>query len=337
MTDIFPITSEQALAYQIEGVSTSVFNELRNPKVPQWVEDLTLFNPAMRGHQHLYQLAQGGMQLKEVGSQEGPEIDRNTLEHVLVSNKFYKSGFGISKLDLRLDDVGLLRQSWGPAVETLNAFWIAQVMDVINNGTTVASRDGTTLFADDHVLGKTTGQTNIGSIDISALPAEIHGAAVTAPSPEELAMAVQEAVRIMRRIKGDGIDNYVNANAMHFRCIFPDTFMASARTAFAADGINNSLRLLGKTGVGETFTSSQESYQITYECLPHYTGTDDFVIYVADSFQKPIVRQVEHEEMSVLGPESDHWKLNSEALWVLETHRGIGTLNWEKIGQFTLV
>src|SRR5690606_24399057 len=87
------------------------------------------------------------------------------------------------------------------------------------NGASSLGYDGSYFFATDHSEGSSGTQSNKISVDISGLPAQVHGS-TTAPSVEEMQQAILAGIAKMLSFKDDQGEP-MNENAQRFLVVVP--------------------------------------------------------------------------------------------------------------------
>lgn len=113
-----------------------------------------------------------------------------------IANKHFESTIEIKVKDARRDKTGQIRTRVSEHVMRAVTHWAGLLSTLLINAETQVCYDGQYFFDTDHVdpgADYTTSQSNLISVDISALPAAVHGT-TTAPSVEEMQQVIQKGI-----------------------------------------------------------------------------------------------------------------------------------------------
>lgn len=149
-------------------------------------------------------------------------------------------------------------------------------------GETSVCYDGQYFFDTDHSEGDSGSQSNDITVDISAVPATLHGT-TTDPSPEEIRAMVFAGVSQMLGFKDDQAEP-MNEMARNFLVMVPTSWFTNAGAA-----LNNPI--LG----GDTNTvTNLDGYNFRLAVNPRLTWTDKLVVMRTDGSVKPFIHQEEY-------------------------------------------
>lgn len=174
--------------------------------------------------------------------------------------------------------------------------------------------DGQYFFDTDHAEGTSGAQSNKLSIDISELPAIVHGSASN-PSVEELQFAILKCIQALYSFKDDQGEP-LNENAREFLVMVPTSMWHSAKSATAApimvNGQSNIVQVLDEVKVMVTQN-------------PRLTWTDKLAVFRTDGSIKPFIRQEEEPVVLKAVAEGSQLEFNED-----KHHYGVDT--WRNVG-----
>ncbi|HEU4708753.1 MAG TPA: Mu-like prophage major head subunit gpT family protein [Methylophilaceae bacterium] len=255
-----------------------------------------------------------------------------------VRNVEYQGGIAIPKKDILYDKTGQVRVRVNEMADRSQSHWAKLAAQLIIDGESGVCYDGQYFFDTDHSEGDSGSQSNDISVDLSDLPASVHGS-TTYPSAGEAVLSIMKAVDQIIGFKDDR-GEYVNENATEFLVMAGTglgTPLLSALRARSIDG--------GDTNV----LIEQDSYRIRLQVTPRLnTWTSKFAVFNTQGEQKPIIRQqrrpnneatgydVEGMLLEMLWLESEYCKLHGECLVSVETERAAAYGDWKKACLVTL-
>ena len=130
-------------------------------------------------------------QMREwVGGRQAKEFREN---QVVVTNRHFEATIPVLLRELNRDKTGMLRMRIAELAQRSASHWASLVSTFLLNGEATTCYDGQYFFDTDHVEGDSGTQSNDISVDISALPAAVHGS-TTAPSPAEAQQAILQGI-----------------------------------------------------------------------------------------------------------------------------------------------
>ena len=261
----------------------------------------------------------------------GERNEKGFKEHsVNVTSKDYELTIPVPRRLLRLDKTG--QAQLGNLADQV-ALRVANhprkhLFDVLNGTVTATGYDGEALFSDSHAAGDQSMDNNIDA-DISTFPVTTHGT-VAEPSPAELIFSVMQGVEQMRTFVDDQ-GEVINEDLSEMVAILPSRYETAGRIAFGANAINQ------QDGAGPNPLAS-EGLNITPVYSPRFTDTDAICLFEATGPVAPfLLVELEQPMIDVLGPESEYYKLNNQALILANRAYNLGIGRWDKACKITLV
>lgn len=250
-----------------------------------------------------------------------------TTNGVDIANKHFESTIDVLLRDLRRDKTGQLRARMAELAERGNTHFASLLSTLLVNGASTVCYDGQYFFDTDHAEGSSGTQSNKIDVDISALPASVHGS-VTAPSPEEMQQAILAAITQMYGFKDD-VGEPLNETAAQFICLVPVGLSAATMAA---------LSMVRQAGAS---TFAIEDFAVRAAINPRLTAagwTDKFVVMRSDGSIKPLIRQEETAPTLKVKDENSEYAFDNDAIQVgIDTWRNVGYGRWQGAVQATLV
>jgi len=204
--------------------------------------------------------------------------------------------------------------------------------DLIVAGESTACYDGQFFFDTDHSEANSGTQSNDLSVDISALPTQVHGAAATDPSPGEFSYAAMEGVIALLGFKDDeGEPSNEDASSFVVHC--PLGLYAAARVAMG--------NTMGESGGPNPLTSTQDNFTMQLVPSARLTAagwTDKFVVYRADGNERAVILQEEEApRTSAKAENSEFFHDNNAWEFGIAASRAAGYGDWKQACLVTLV
>lgn len=301
------LETDKGLAW-IDGVS-NLFGSDQASETYNWIGQ----TPAMR---------------EWIGSRQAKGF---TGQGVTILNKHYESTIEIQKKDARRDKSGQIRVRMSELADRGQTHWASLLSALLINAPSTACYDGQYFFDTDHVdpgADYTTAQDNDITVNISALPAAVHGS-TTAPSVEEMQQAILKGIAQMLAFKDDRGEP-VNEGARRFLVKVPVGLylvavaaVSTLTTAALQQNLNPNL-IAGLT--------------VDVQMNARLTWTDSFAIFRTDSATKAFIRQTEQENELKAKAEGSEFEFDNDA-WQfgIDGWRGVGYGDWRKACYVTLV
>jgi phage major head subunit gpT-like protein len=250
-----------------------------------------------------------------------------TENGITIKNLHFEATIEFKLRDLRRDKTGQVMVRVNDMADRTNAHWAKLLSTLILNGATTVSYDGKYFFATDHAEKNSGIQSNKISVDISALPTQVHGV-TTAPSVEEMQQAILQGIAQIKSFKDDQ-GELMNEGASQFLVMVPTSLWliaeaATKNTILTSNAINLIPGLVGiQIGVAENARLN--------------TWTDRFVILRTDGNIKPLIRQEEEKVQLKAKAEGSEFEFDNDAhQYGVDTWRNAGTGLWQGTCQVIL-
>lgn len=240
---------------------------------------------------------------------------------VTVLNKHYEATIEIQKKDARRDKTGQLMARMSEFADRGQTHWASLLSALLLNGAATVCYDGQYYFDTDHVEGKSGTQSNKITVDISALPAAVHGV-ITAPSVEEAQQVILAGVAQIMGFKDDQGEP-MNENARAFTVVVPVSLFLVFSAAVAAITTAALQQNLNPNLIAGLTISVQMNARLTW--------TDTVAIFRTDSPIKAFIRQVEQEVELKAKAEGSEFEFDNDA-WQfgIDGWRGVGYGYWQR-------
>lgn len=278
---------------------------------PTWVDKVSKFvlsNSPQETHKWLGQVPA----MRELIGGRNSKTLRS--DGVILINKDYESTVAVPVKDMRRDKTGQIAERIAEMMLRAKTHWGSLLSTLILNGPSTAGYDGQFFFDTDHSEGSSGTQSNDITVDISTLPATVHGT-VTAPSVEEFQQAVLQGVAQIAGFKDDQGEP-MNENANEFIVMVPVSLYYVALNALATAKASE--------------LNSMQGFNISVVPNARLTWTDSFAVFRVDGFTKALIRQGEYESgLVVIDENSEHAKKNREVLFMVDASREVGYGFWQ--------
>jgi phage major head subunit gpT-like protein len=244
---------------------------------------------------------------------------------ITIVNKHYEATIEVEKRDARRDKTPQIEARIQEFADRSVTHWASLISTLILAGPSTVCYDGQFYFDTDHSEGSSGTQSNSISVDISTLPAQVHGS-VTAPSVEEMQQAILAGITQILQVKDDKGEP-MNENARSFLVkVPPSLYMA----AIAAVRISTAGALLNP--------SATQNFDIQVAMNTRLsTWTDKFAVFRTDSPIKGLIRQTEQEVEMKAKAEGSEFEFDNDA-WQfgIDAWRGAGFGYWQRACLVTL-
>lgn len=318
------------------SVIGSFFERLQRADGMSWIDKIS--TPAMGSDQDSEDYAWLG-QVPGLSAQLGAKKFTQLREVPwTVRNVKYQGGLKFPKGDILYDKTGQVMIRTQEGADTARNHWVSLAAPLVVNGATGLCYDGKYFFATDHAEGNSGTQSNLVSVDISALPCGVHGT-ITVPSVSEMAQCITLGIQQMIAFKDDQ-GEYCNEHLSSFLLMVPTTLIGVAMAATGSAQID---------GGDSNILVGQNTYKLSVAASPRLnTWTDSFALFATDGMQRPIIRQQRVPNnggggysqdgiaVQTLWLDSEHCKLNDECLLSVETERAAAYGDWKKAVKVTM-
>lgn len=247
---------------------------------------------------------------------------------VTIVNKHYEGTLEIQKKDLRRDKTGQITARVSEFADRGQTHWASLLSTLLLNGTSALCYDGQYFFDTDHSEGDSGSQSNKITVDISTLPAAVHGV-ITAPSVEEAQQVLLAGIAQILSFKDDRGEP-MNENARSFMVQVPVSLflvfsaaVAAITTAALQQNLNPNL-IKGIT--------------IDIQMNARLTWTDTIAIFRTDSPIKAFIRQTEQDIELKVKAEGSEFEFDNDA-WQfgIDGWRGVGYGYWQRACMVTML
>jgi phage major head subunit gpT-like protein len=247
---------------------------------------------------------------------------------VTVVNKHYEATIEVAKRDVRRDKTPQIMARVQEFTDRSVTHWASLLSTLLLNAESTVCYDGQFFFDTDHSEGSSGTQDNDITVDISALPAAVHGSA-TAPSVEEMQQAILKGIAQILSFKDDRGEP-MNENAREFSVVVPVAYYLTALAATSA---------LTTAALQQNLNPNLiASMRVNVEMNPRLTWTDKFAVFRTDSPIKAFIRQTEQEVELKIKAEGSEFEFDNDA-WQfgIDGWRGVGYGYWQRACQVQLV
>lgn len=302
------------------------YARLENPMTAGWIGGISnLFGSDQASETYPF-LGQNPRMREWIGGRVAKGLRANSLT---ISNRHYEATLEIALRDLRRDKTGQLTARINEFADEGEAHWGALLSTLIIAGPSTACYDGQYFFDTDHSEGDSGTQSNDITVDISALPAVVHGV-VTAPSIEEMQQAIVAGVAQILSFKDDR-GRPMNSNAREFLVTVPVGLYIPALAAVSA--------------IATASLQSQQNpnilppgFRINVEMMPELTWTDSFAVWRTDSPIKGLIRQNEMDAQLKLKDEQSEFAFDNDAIQIgIDAWRGADYGLWQRSCYVTMI
>jgi phage major head subunit gpT-like protein len=247
---------------------------------------------------------------------------------VTIVNKHYEATIEVRKTDARRDKTPQIQARINEFADRGQTHWASLLSTLLLNGPSTVCYDGQFYFDTDHVEGDSGTQDNDITVDISALPAAVHGV-VTAPSVEEMQQSILKGIAQILSFKDDRGEP-MNENARRFVVVVPVALYLVAVAAVSTLTTAALQQNLNPNLVAGLTVDVQMNARLTW--------TDSFAIFRTDSPIKGLIRQTEQEVELKAKAEGSEFEFDNDA-WQfgIDAWRGTGYGYWQRACYVTMI
>ena len=304
------------------------FARLETPNAAGWLDGVSnLFNSDQASEEYPF-LGQVPRMREWIGGRNAKGLRSNSMT---IKNKHYESTLEIALRDLRRDKTPQIQARIGEFADEGDAHWSTLVSDLIIAAPSAVCYDDQYFFDTDHAEGESGTQSNDIQVDISLLPAAVHGA-IAAPSVEEMQQSIIKGIAQILSFKDDR-GRPMNSNAKSFVVTVPLSLWVvavasiSAITTAAMQNNANPNVLAGLKGIS-----------IDVQMIPELTWTDSFAVWRTDSPIKGIIRQNETDPQVKMKDENSEFAFDNDAIQIgIDAWRGADYGLWQRACYVTMI
>ena len=260
-----------------------------------------------------------------VGGRQAKGFTGNGLT---IVNNHYEGTIEVAKRDVRRDKTAQLMARIQEFADRAQTHWASLLSTALLNAPSTVCYDGQYFFDTDHSEGDSGVQDNDITVDISALPAAVHGV-VTAPSVEEMQQAMLKGIAAILSFKDDRGEP-MNENARSFVVVVPVGLYLVAVAAVSQLTTMALQQNLNPNLIAGITVNVQMNARLTW--------TDSFAIFRTDSPIKALIRQTEQEVELKAKAEGSEFEFDNDA-WQfgIDAWRGVGYGYWQRACYVTMI
>jgi len=308
-----------------KGVIGSFYAALRQDLGMSWIPGLSmLFNSTQETETYKWLGMVPGMR-EWIGGRQPKGFRENGIT---ITNKKYESTLEVNVDDLRRDKTGQLRVRIAEQARRANAHWASLMSTLILNGPSAECYDGQYFFDTDHSEGSSGSQSNQISVDISALPCEVHGSTAV-PSREEAVQAVLQGIAAIIGFVDDQAEPMnENANSFVVMAAPQNPLYLCLQAGISLDSL--------ATGVPNIVPASGFKIQVVPNARLS-TWTDRFAIFRTDAEVKPFIRQEEEGITVAAKAEGSEFEFDFDKhQYGIKAIRNVGYGYWQEAAEVIL-
>lgn len=260
-----------------------------------------------------------------IGGRQAKSFTGNGLT---ILNKHYESTVEVLVKDARRDKTGQINARISEFYDRGQSHWSSLISALMLAGPSTTGYDGQFFFDTDHSEGDSGTQSNDITVDISEVPATVHGT-VTAPSVQEMQWAILRAITQIASFKDDRGEP-MNEGASGFLVAVPMSLYPAAVGA-----VNPIVSAAAQQNMNPNLLAA---FNIRVEPNPRLTWTDSFAVFRTDSPIKAFIRQTEQDVELKEKAEGSEYEFDNDA-WQfgIDAWRGVGYGYWQRAVYVTLV
>lgn len=245
-----------------------------------------------------------------------------------IVNKHYEATIEVRKRDARRDKTTQINARIQEFYDRAQTHWVSLLSTLLINAPSTVCYDGQFFFDTDHSEGSSGTQSNDITVDISTLPAAVHGV-VTLPSMEEMQQAILAGIAQILSFKDDQGEP-MNENARSFMVEVPISLYMVALSAVSK---------LSTAVLPQNMNPNVlANFTVDVSTNARLTWTDSFAIFRTDSPIKAFIRQTEQDvELKALAEGSEYEFNNDAWQFGIDAWRGVGYGYWQRACYVTLI
>lgn len=286
-----------AIGLSSRAIIGEFYKTLETDPGARWIDALSMLFTSDQESETYKWLGQTPAMREWVGGRHAKGFRENGITLI---NKHYESTIVVLVREARRDKTGQVMVRVREQAARTNSHWASLLSTLILNGPSTVCADGQYFFDTDHVEGDSGIQDNDISVDISALPASVHGS-ITAPSVEEMQQSILKGFAQIFSFKDD-VGEPMNENARSFLVMVPIALYLVAEKAMSLP-------------VGVAISEQGVPRDISLIVVPNarLTWTDSFAVFRADGNVKPFIRQQETEVELKAKAEGSEYEFDNDA------------------------
>lgn len=281
-----------------------------------WINALSMLFTSDQDSEEYKWLGQTPAMREWVGGRNAKGFRENGLT---ITNKHYESTLEVLVREMRRDKTGQVMVRIRELATRTNSHWASLLSTLIVNGESTVCYDGQYFFDTDHSEGDSGSQSNDISVDISVLPASVHGS-TTAPSIEEMQQAIMQGVaQILSFVDDQG--EPMNEGAMNFLVMVPTSLYITASKAVA---------MPVSPDLNTQELPKEMNIRVVSNARLDSSWTTKFAVFRTDGSVKPFIRQQETEVALKAKAEGSEFEFDNDAhQYGVDAWRNVGYGYWQ--------
>lgn len=291
-----------------------------------WINEIALTVPSDQKTEVLAWLDQAPRMRKLEGGRKAIELGER---EITIRNDEYESTLDFAERDIRRDKSGQVLSRIREMADGKMDMLLNNITNLMIDGASTAGYDDQYFFDTDHSEGSTGNQSNSINVDISTLPADVHGT-VSQPSPKEMQQTILKAVSQILGLRDDK-NRPLNTTARKFLVVGPTSLMYAIEEAITMPNIDR-----GNTNL----LAASKRLEIDFAVNPYLDGvwTDKVAVFRTDTAVKPlIITEETGVEATVLGKDSEYYHSNHRMQFGNYWSGGFGYGRWQNACLATMI
>lgn len=293
------------------------YEELQAAMAASWVSRIGMHFNSDQDFETYPWLGQSPAMREWIGGRQAKGFIANLI---IVRNKHFEATIQFLLKDLRRDKTGQVRVRIGELAERAATHWASLLSTLIAGGATGLCYDGQYFFDTDHSdpgADYVTSQSNTISVDISALPTQVHGV-VAAPAVEEMGQSILAGVSAIQSFLDDRGEPQ-NENAKNFLVMVPTSLNQVAVNALAQPLM-----------AGAAVQTASPDLHIEVANNPRLNAwTDKFAVFRTDGRQKSFIMQEETGVQVKAKAEGSEYEFDNDAhQYGIDSWRAVAYGQW---------
>lgn len=303
------------------------FRALEQARGVGWVDAAAnLFTSDQESEQYPF-LGQVPAMREWVGGRQPAELRDDSVPLI---NTHYEATLRFRTRDLRRDKTPQIQARINELVERGEAHWASLLSTLIINGETDLAYDGQAFFDTDHSEGDSGTQDNDITVDISAVPANVHGT-TTAPSKEEMQHAILKGIEQIQSFKDDRGEP-MNEMAQNFLVMVPTALSGVTKSAVASGNNSQVQENLAASTIDGINVTAVMNARLNDD------WTDRFPVFRTDSSIRALIRQAEEDVSFKSKAEGSEFEFDNDMHeYGIDAWRTVGYGYWQHACLVTLV
>jgi len=312
-----------AQALSSRAIIGEFYNQLELQSGQSWIEKVSMYFNSDQESEEYKWLGMSPAMREWIGGRQAKGL---TTYGITIENKDFEATLEILRKDLRRDKTGQVMVRIAELATRTITHWASLLSTLIQAGESSVCYDGQYFFDTDHSEGDSGTQSNDIQVDISALPASVHGS-TTAPSVEEFALCVLKGIETILGFKDDQGEP-MNELANQFLVMVPTSLMHPAFGALGEELV----------GYGASNILKASGFDIGVAVNPRLTWTDAFPVFRTDGQVKPFIRQEEEGvKMEAIAEGSELEFKEKKHQYGVSAIRNVGYGYWQHACLVTMV